>query len=87
LPDSSGRSSPSHGTRVEPFAPAWPSCIAIFASLLACTKSTIRFQASRCAVFHRPGQAGVMRASGEGQVISATTIAAPPIARAPRCTR
>ena len=31
--------------------------------------------------------AGVMRASGDTQVISANTIAAPPIARAPRWTR
>ncbi len=87
LPSASGWSSPSHGTRVDPFAPAWPSCIAIFASVLACTKSTMRFQASRCAVFHRPGHAGVMRASGDGHVISATTMPAPPIARAPRWTR
>jgi hypothetical protein len=29
----------------------------------------------------------VIRASGDGQVISAHTIPAPPIARAPRCTR
>ena len=87
LPLSSGWSSPSQGTRVDPLAPAWPSCIAIFASLLACTKSTMRLNASRCAVFHSPGQPGVMRASAVGQVISTITIAAPPMARAPRCTR
>ena len=34
LPCASGWSSPSHGTRVEPLAPAWPSCMAIFASVL-----------------------------------------------------
>ncbi len=87
LPLSSGWSSPSHGTRVEPLAPAWPSCMAIFASLCAWTKSTMRFQASRCSAFHRPGQPSVMRASGEGHVISATTMPAPPMARAPRWTR
>ena len=38
------------GPRVEPLAPAWPSCIAIFALLWPCTKSTMRFQASRCAL-------------------------------------
>ena len=47
----------------------------------------MRFQPSRCAVFHKPGQPGVMRASGDGQVISAKTRPAPPSARAPRCIR
>ncbi|MCY1547050.1 hypothetical protein D9M68_830830 [compost metagenome] len=87
LPSGSGWSSPSQGARVEPFGPACPSCMAIFASLFACTKSTMRFQPSRCCSFHKPGQPGVMRASGLVQVISATTMPAPPMARAPRCTR
>ena len=39
------------------------------------------------ASFQSPGQPGVMRASGEVQVISQKTRPAPPIARAPRCTR
>ena len=38
-------------------------------------------------VVHSPGQPGVMRASALVQVISAKTRPAPPIARAPRCTR
>jgi hypothetical protein len=83
LPSSSGRSMPSHATRVEPLAPAWPSWSAIFASVFVCTKSTMRFQPSRCVSFHRPGQPGVMRASGDTHVISATTMPAPPMARAP----
>jgi len=87
LPDSSGRSSPSHGARVEPLAPAWPSCIAILALLPACTKSTMRFHATVCPSVYRPGQCGVMRASAEVQVISANTSPAPPSARAPKCTR
>ncbi|MNM96624.1 hypothetical protein D3C81_1091080 [compost metagenome] len=61
--------------------------MAIIASLLACTKSTIRRHASRWVSFHSPGQPGVIRASGDTQVISATTMPAPPSARAPRCTR
>jgi hypothetical protein len=61
--------------------------MAIFASVWVCTKSTMRFQPSRCCAFHSPGQPGVMRASALGQVISATTMPAPPMARAPRCTR
>ncbi len=61
--------------------------MAMRASLLACTKSTMRRQASRCSSFHKPGQPGVMRASGEVHVISATTMPAPPSARAPRWAR
>ena len=38
---------PSQGSLVEPLAPAWPICIAILASVSRCTKSTMRFQASR----------------------------------------
>ncbi|MNT18054.1 hypothetical protein D3C72_1532360 [compost metagenome] len=67
--------------------PEWPICMAMRASLLACTKSTMRRQASRCASFHKPGHPGVMRASGDTQVISATTMPAPPSAREPRWTR
>src|SRR5687767_7469405 len=71
LPAGSGWLSPvwSHGALVEPLAPEWPSCIAILASLSRCTKSTMRFHALACASFHKPGQPGVMRASGDGQVI------------------
>src|SRR5690606_31766561 len=43
--------------------------------------------ARACSSFHSPGHPGVMRASGEGQVISTITNPAPPRARAPRCTR
>ena len=39
----------------------------------------MRFHARACASFHSPGQPGVMRASGDGQVISATTMPAPPM--------
>ena len=74
--------SPSQGTRVEPFAPAWPSCIAIFAS--ACARARSRRCASRRRAAPRstgPGSPGVMRASGDAQVISVNTRPAPPIAR------
>ena len=47
----------------------------------------MRRKASRCASFHRPVQPGVMRPSGETQVISTNTRPAPPTAREPRCTR
>ena len=39
---------------------------------------------SACCPFHRPRQPGVIRASGETQVISPKTRPAPPMARAPR---
>ncbi len=58
-----------------------------FARLCACTKSTMRRQASRCAAFQIPVQPGEMRPSGDTQVISVNTSPAPPVARAPRCTR
>ena len=44
----------------------------------SCTKSTMRRQASRCASFHSPVHPGVMRPSGETQVISVNTSPAPP---------
>ncbi len=78
---------PSQATLVEPLRPAWPSWMPNFAAELACTKSTMRFQPAACRSFHRPRQPGVMRASGETQVISPNTRAAPPMARAPRWTR
>ncbi len=37
-----GRSMPSHISLVAPLRPAWPSCSAIFAAELVCTKSTMR---------------------------------------------
>src|SRR6185312_9726678 len=43
-------------------------------------------QASACLSFHKPVQPGVMRPSGDTAVASAITSAAPPMARAPRCT-
>ena len=87
LPAASGWSSRSQPSWVEPLRPEWPSCRQSFARLLAWTKSTIRRQASRCASFQRPVQPGEMRPSGETQVISVNTSPAPPVARAPRCTR
>ena len=88
LPSRSGRSAPlpCQGALLLPLGPAWPIWIAIFASLPWCTKFTMRAKASRCASFHSPGQLGVMRPSALGQVISTTTMPAPPIAREPRCT-
>ena len=86
-PESSGWSMPSQPRCVAPLAPAWPSCMPMCASLCVCTQSTMRAHASPCASVYRPGQPLVMRASALTQVISAITSAAPPIARAPRCTR
>ena len=65
------------------------------ADLSACDAETLaelmslaqRSQAAPCASVYRPGQPLVMRASALTQVISAITSAAPPVARAPRCTR
>ncbi|SIL16898.1 Uncharacterised protein [Mycobacteroides abscessus subsp. abscessus] len=48
LPLVSGLSDPSQATRVDPFAPACPSCTAILACVLSCTKSTMRFHAAVC---------------------------------------
>ena len=78
LPVSSGSSMPSQPSWVEPFRPEWPSCRQIFASLCACTKSTMRFQACICASVYMPAQPGVMRPCGVTQVISVKTRLAPP---------
>ena len=87
LPSTSGWSMPSQARRVEALAPAWPICIANLASVLAWIQSAMRFQACLCSGAYMPGQPGVMRPWALTQVISANTMAAPPMARAPRCTR
>ena len=83
LPFSSGLSIPSHATRVEPLEPLWPSCMQMRAPGWVWTKSVMRFHASTCSSFHMPVQPGVMRPSGDTQVISVTISPAPPSARAP----
>ena len=50
-------------------------------------QATIRAQSRACSPFHKPGQPGVMRASGLTQVISANTKEAPPMALAPKCIK
>jgi hypothetical protein len=50
---------------------------------LAWTCSTMAVQACCWASFHSPVQPGVMRASGDTQVISVISSPAPPSARAP----
>ena len=87
LPLSSGKSTPSHISFVEPFRPEWPSWPPTFASEFSCTKSTIRRQASTWPSSHRPAHPGVIRPSGETQSISPMTRPAPPSERAPRCTK
>ena len=82
-PSGSGWSMPSHISLVAPLRPAWPSCRQIFAAELACTKSTMRFQAASCASLYSPVQPWVMRASAATQVISVNISPAPPIAREP----
>ena len=75
-----------------------PSCVEPFGAGMAELHADLRVgwraRNRRCASsaasvlgVYRPGQPGVMRASGETQVISVMTRPAPPIARAPRCTR
>ena len=49
LPSSRGSSVPCQGNLVDPFLPAWANCMQNLAWLLACTNSTIRFQAGTCA--------------------------------------
>src|SRR5690349_21478034 len=83
LPSSRGLSAPSQPTLVEPFGPEWPSCRQILAAVLACTKSVMRRQAATCPGAYIPVQPGVIRPSGETQVISVNTRPAPPTARAP----
>ena len=78
---------PSHISFVEPFAPEWPSWQPIAAEVFACTKSTARFQPSRCSSVHRPPQPGLIRPIADGQIISVITRPAPPSALPPRCTR
>jgi hypothetical protein len=68
---------------VAPLRPECPSCRQNFAAEFAWTKSTIRVQAASCSSFHRPVQPGVMRLSGEMQVISVKISPAPPVAREP----
>jgi hypothetical protein len=82
-PSSSGRSMPSHISFVAPLRPEWPSCMQTFAAEFARMKSRMRFHALSCSSFHSPVQPRVMRASGETQVISVNTSAAPPMAREP----
>ena len=82
-PATSGRSIPSHISRVAPLRPACPSCSAILVRLLAWTKSTIRRHAASCSSFQIPAQPGVIRASSAMHVISVNISPAPPIARAP----
>ena len=53
----------------------------------AWTKSTIRFHAATCSSFHMPVQPGLIRPSGETQVISVKTRPAPPSARSPKWTK
>ena len=60
-----------------PSPPAWSPCARndpaagrSSAGEWLCTNSTIRCHASRCASFHKPVQPGVIRPSGETQVIS-----------------
>src|SRR5207342_1980986 len=84
---SSGTSLPSQPSLVDPLPPEWPSWRQIFAFDCAWTKSTIRFHAETCSVFHIPVQPGLIRPSGETQVISVKRSPAPPIARSPRCTK
>ena len=57
LPSSSGTSIPSQPTRVEPFAPLWPSCRQIFALEWPWTKSTMRFHAGDLRVVPHAGAA------------------------------
>ena len=83
LPSCSGASISSQPSWVEPFGPEWPSWQQILASVSACTKSTMRFQAASCSGAYMPVQPGVMRPSGLTQVISMKTSPAPPLARSP----
>ena len=57
-PRGSGWSGCSQPSCVEPLRPECPSCRQIFAGELSCTKSTMRCQASRCAVVPQPRAAG-----------------------------
>ncbi len=50
-------------------------------------KRAIGANASAWASFHRPQSAGLMRPLGVTAVASTMTMAAPPTARLPRCTR
>ncbi len=87
LPSGSGWSMPSQARRVEALAPAWPIWMPNFASVFAWIQSAMRRKAAVCPGRYRPGQPGVMRPSALTQAISANTRPAPPMARAPRCTR
>ena len=75
------------GRATEPLRPACASCMPILAPVCACTKSTMRCQASACASFQIPVQPCVMRPSALTSVVSVITRPAPPTARLPRCTR
>jgi hypothetical protein len=87
LPSSSGSSFPSHIRRVDPFGPECPSWRQIRAGDHLCTASVIRRHACTWWSRYMPVHPGLMRPSGETQVISVTTSPAPPSARAPRWMR
>ncbi len=87
LPSGRGSSRPSHISLVEPLRPEWPSCRPIFAVDRRWTKRVIAAHWSRCPSVHSPGQPGVIRPSGDTQVISVITRPAPPRALDPRWTR
>src|SRR3954466_15719363 len=77
LPPSSGTSLPSQPLLVEPFGPEWPSSrqnlaggLQNLGGLLGWTSSTIRSQAATCSGAYMPLQPGLIRPSGETQVIS-----------------
>ena len=69
---------PSHIRLVEPLRPEWPSWSPIAAGVCSCTKSTIRRNAASASSSYSPQHAGVIRPSGDTQVISVITRPAPP---------
>ena len=70
LPSTSGVSICSQPSWVEPLRPEWPTWQQILALVSAWTKSVSRFHAASCSGAYRPVQPGVMRPSGDTQVIS-----------------
>jgi len=70
LPSASGASICSHPSCVLPLRPECPIWQQILAAVSACTKSVSRRQAASCCGSYRPVHPGVMRPSGDTQVIS-----------------
>ena len=81
------RPRPPTAASSSPCGPAWPELRADRAGVLVHEVDDPLPRRRRARRVYRPPQPGVIRPSADVQIISVITSPAPPIARAPRCTR